>query len=170
MWRITYLRNKKEDPWSLLTDLASVRRQICLASKLDFGVKTPTGNIQRLRWGGLHLTYGSTIIVVRWTIKRCKESYWQSKQFWFHNFTMELTVTAGKKQYNAHTNIYLADLGIPREKLQQECFIRFCSTSPYASALEQLEVLEKETGVNRWIHTIASFSRRYFSASFLALK
>lgn len=65
MWRITYLRNKKEDPWSLLTDLASVRRQICLASKLDFGVKTPTGNIQRLRWGGLHLTYGSTIIVVR---------------------------------------------------------------------------------------------------------
>ena len=43
---------------------------------------------------------------------------------------MELTVTAGKKQYNAHTNIYLADLGIPREKLQQECFIRFCSTSP----------------------------------------
>ena len=46
-------------------DLVSVRQQICLASKLDFGVKTPTGNIQRLRWGGLHLTYGSTIIVVR---------------------------------------------------------------------------------------------------------
>ena len=66
---------------------------------------------------------------------------------------MELTVTAGKKQYNAHTNIYLADLGIPREKLQQECFIRFCSTSPYASALEQLEVLEKEAEVKRWYDT-----------------
>ena len=54
------------------------------------------------------------------------------------------------KQYNAHTNIYLANLGIPREKLQQEYFVRFCSTSPYASALEQLEVLEKETGVKCW--------------------
>lgn len=56
------------------------------------------------------------------------------------------------KQYNAHTNIYLANLSIPRRKLQQEYFVRFCSTSPHASALEQLEVLSKETGKSRW-HT-----------------
>ena len=46
-------------------DLVSVRQQICLASKLNFDVKTPAGNIQRLWWGGLHLTDGSTTLVVQ---------------------------------------------------------------------------------------------------------
>lgn len=54
------------------------------------------------------------------------------------------------KQYNPHTNVYLANLNLPREKLQQEYFVRFCSTSQHASALEQLEVLKKETGVDQW--------------------
>ena len=54
------------------------------------------------------------------------------------------------KQYNPHTNVYLANLTLPREKLQQEYFVRFCSTSPDASALEQLEVLKKETGKDKW--------------------
>ena len=69
-------------------------------------------------------------------------------------FTLNLMTWADhSKQYNAHTNIYLANLGIPREKLQQEYLVRFCSTSPYASALEQLEVLEKEAEVKRWYDT-----------------
>lgn len=54
------------------------------------------------------------------------------------------------KQYNPHTNIYWANLNLPREKLQQEYFVRFCSTSPHASAFEQLEILKKETGKDQW--------------------
>ncbi|KAI0072764.1 hypothetical protein K474DRAFT_1604488 [Panus rudis PR-1116 ss-1] len=54
------------------------------------------------------------------------------------------------KQYNAHTNVYLANLNIPHGKLQQEYFVRFCSTSPNASALEQLEIITEETGKDKW--------------------
>ncbi|KAI0794995.1 hypothetical protein C8Q75DRAFT_838852 [Abortiporus biennis] len=45
------------------------------------------------------------------------------------------------KQFNAHTNVYLANLSLPHQKLQQEYFIRFCSTSQHASALELLEAV-----------------------------
>ena len=45
------------------------------------------------------------------------------------------------KQYNAHTNVYLANLNLPHKLLQQEYFVRFCSTSPEASALEQFDAL-----------------------------
>ncbi|KAJ7635967.1 hypothetical protein DFH06DRAFT_1272024 [Mycena polygramma] len=34
------------------------------------------------------------------------------------------------KQYNAHTNVYVTNLNLPHQKLQQEYFIRFASTSP----------------------------------------
>ncbi|KAI0074824.1 hypothetical protein K474DRAFT_1600932 [Panus rudis PR-1116 ss-1] len=54
------------------------------------------------------------------------------------------------KQYNPHTNVYLANLNLPHGKLHQEYFVRFCSTSPHASALEQLEVITKETGKDTW--------------------
>ncbi|OBZ67227.1 hypothetical protein A0H81_13040 [Grifola frondosa] len=48
------------------------------------------------------------------------------------------------KQYNAHDNIYIANLNIPHQKLSQEYFVRFCSTSPDACALEQLEALRHD--------------------------
>ncbi len=54
------------------------------------------------------------------------------------------------KQYNPHTNVYVANTNLPHRNLQQEYFVRFCSTSQDASALEQLEVLDKETGKDRW--------------------
>ncbi|KAH6868945.1 hypothetical protein BKA70DRAFT_1491597 [Coprinopsis sp. MPI-PUGE-AT-0042] len=41
------------------------------------------------------------------------------------------------KQYNAHTNIYIQNLNVPHKKLSQEYFVRFCSTSSYASSSEQ---------------------------------
>src|SRR5258708_37143362 len=34
------------------------------------------------------------------------------------------------KQYNPHVNIYMKNLSIPSEKLKQQFFVRFCSTSP----------------------------------------
>ncbi|KAJ7908106.1 hypothetical protein B0H13DRAFT_2233350 [Mycena leptocephala] len=37
------------------------------------------------------------------------------------------------KQYNAHTNMYVTILNLPHQKLQQEYFVRFASTSPHAS-------------------------------------
>ncbi|KAH8107680.1 hypothetical protein BXZ70DRAFT_884608 [Cristinia sonorae] len=54
------------------------------------------------------------------------------------------------KQYNPHTNVYLASLSLPHKKLQQEYFVRFCSTSPHASALEQMEAVEKDVGADCW--------------------
>lgn len=54
------------------------------------------------------------------------------------------------KQYNPHTNVYIANLNLPHTKLQQEYFVRFCSTSTHASALEQLEALSKSIGKDSW--------------------
>lgn len=41
------------------------------------------------------------------------------------------------KQYNPHVNIYMKNLNIPSEKLKQQFFVRFCSTSPDAGSNEQ---------------------------------
>ncbi|KAH9912209.1 uncharacterized protein B0H18DRAFT_942872 [Fomitopsis serialis] len=54
------------------------------------------------------------------------------------------------KQYNAHTNVYVANINLPHEKLKQEYFVRFCSTSQHASSAEQLEGLAKDTGPDKW--------------------
>lgn len=54
------------------------------------------------------------------------------------------------KQYNPHTNVYSANLHIPHQKLQQEFFIHFSSTSPTAGALEQLDGFVTETGPDVW--------------------
>ncbi|KAI0079426.1 hypothetical protein K474DRAFT_1617769 [Panus rudis PR-1116 ss-1] len=56
------------------------------------------------------------------------------------------------KQYNPHTNVYLANLSLPHRKLQQEYFVRFCSTSPHASSSEQMDAVSKNTGKESW-HT-----------------
>jgi hypothetical protein len=48
------------------------------------------------------------------------------------------------KQYNAHLNVYIANVNIPHRKLAQEYFVRFCSTSPDASSSEQLEALAED--------------------------
>lgn len=54
------------------------------------------------------------------------------------------------KQYNAHTNVYLANLNAPHAMLQQEYFVRFSATSPYASALELLDGLSDDFGSDLW--------------------
>ncbi|KAI0364688.1 hypothetical protein BV20DRAFT_955723 [Pilatotrama ljubarskyi] len=56
------------------------------------------------------------------------------------------------KQYNAHTNVYMANTNIPHAKLQQEYFIQFVSTSQYASSSEQMRVIAEHTGPGIW-HT-----------------
>jgi hypothetical protein len=48
------------------------------------------------------------------------------------------------KQYNAHMNVYVANVNLPHRKLAQEYFVRFCSTSPHASSSEQLEALAED--------------------------
>ncbi|KIJ51704.1 hypothetical protein M422DRAFT_157275, partial [Sphaerobolus stellatus SS14] len=45
------------------------------------------------------------------------------------------------KQWNVHWNWYFAHGGLPKCLLQQEYFIRFASTSPHASNLEQTDPL-----------------------------
>lgn len=46
------------------------------------------------------------------------------------------------KQYNPHTNIYLANANLPHEKLQQEFFMHFHSMLQHASSSEQFCALE----------------------------
>jgi len=48
------------------------------------------------------------------------------------------------KQYNAHMNLYVANVNLPHRKLSQEYFVRFCSTSPHASASEQFAALSDD--------------------------
>ncbi|KAF9455587.1 hypothetical protein BDZ94DRAFT_1135734, partial [Collybia nuda] len=52
------------------------------------------------------------------------------------------------KQYNAHMNIYAANVNLPHKKLAQEYFVRFCSTSPHASSSEQFDALAEDLYVN----------------------
>jgi hypothetical protein len=48
------------------------------------------------------------------------------------------------KQYNKHNNIYMANTNIPGCLLQQEYFVRFVSTSPHASSLEQFAAIKQQ--------------------------
>ncbi|TFY66993.1 hypothetical protein EVJ58_g1912 [Rhodofomes roseus] len=54
------------------------------------------------------------------------------------------------KQYNAHTNVYVANVNLPHRKLQQEYFIRFCSTSQNATSSEQMEAFCNDMGPDKW--------------------
>ncbi|KAJ7165402.1 hypothetical protein C8R46DRAFT_901106 [Mycena filopes] len=54
------------------------------------------------------------------------------------------------KQYNAHMNMYFANTNLPHKKLAQEYFVRFCSTSPHASALEQFDALAEDCNATDW--------------------
>ncbi|KAH9947059.1 hypothetical protein B0H21DRAFT_856845 [Amylocystis lapponica] len=54
------------------------------------------------------------------------------------------------KQFNAHHNIYVENINLPHQKLQQEYFVRFCSTSQHASSSEQMEAVFNDTGEDRW--------------------
>jgi hypothetical protein len=45
------------------------------------------------------------------------------------------------KQYNKHINVYMVNSNLPSRLLQQEYFVRFVSTSPYATSPEQLSAI-----------------------------
>ncbi|KAF9786365.1 hypothetical protein BJ322DRAFT_1099898 [Thelephora terrestris] len=55
------------------------------------------------------------------------------------------------KQYNPHVNIYMKNLNIPSEKLKQQFFVRFCSTSPDASSNEQFRAFLENCGHEKYI-------------------
>ncbi|KAJ6611622.1 hypothetical protein B0H10DRAFT_1952937 [Mycena sp. CBHHK59/15] len=48
------------------------------------------------------------------------------------------------KQYNAHMNMYIANINLPHKLLSQEYFVRFCATSQHASSLEQFDALAED--------------------------
>ncbi|KAJ7778812.1 hypothetical protein DFH07DRAFT_865489 [Mycena maculata] len=54
------------------------------------------------------------------------------------------------KQYNAHTNMYITNLNLPHQQLQQEYFIRFSSTSQHASSSEQFVALNEDCVPGVW--------------------
>ncbi|KAJ7354128.1 hypothetical protein DFH08DRAFT_912734 [Mycena albidolilacea] len=54
------------------------------------------------------------------------------------------------KQYNAHMNMYLANLNIPHKQLAQEYFVRFCSTSQHSGSLEQFDALSEDCKQDDW--------------------
>jgi hypothetical protein len=53
------------------------------------------------------------------------------------------------KQYNAHMNMYIANLNLPHKLLSQEYFVRFCATSQHASSLEQFDALVEDWRVSQ---------------------
>lgn len=46
------------------------------------------------------------------------------------------------KMINAHKNLYASHGNLPGRLLQQEYFVRFVSTSPYAGTPEQFEAVK----------------------------
>ncbi|TFK31456.1 hypothetical protein BDQ12DRAFT_701562 [Crucibulum laeve] len=50
------------------------------------------------------------------------------------------------KQYNAHMNMYITNANLPHQNLSQEYFVRFCSTSPHTTSLEQFDAMVKDVG------------------------
>jgi hypothetical protein len=75
------------------------------------------------------------------------------------------------KQYNAHTNVYVANLNLPHQRLSQEYFVRFCSTSPHASSSEQFITLGLTLNRRRahhapsWIHPLAEIGDAHHAFS-----
>ncbi|KAJ7850524.1 hypothetical protein B0H14DRAFT_3664811 [Mycena olivaceomarginata] len=57
------------------------------------------------------------------------------------------------KQYNAHMNMYIANINLPHQLLSQEYFVRFCATSQYASSLEQFDALAEDCMQKDWTST-----------------
>ncbi|KAJ7310144.1 hypothetical protein DFH08DRAFT_718875 [Mycena albidolilacea] len=57
------------------------------------------------------------------------------------------------KQYNAHMNMYIANINLPHKLLAQEYFVRFCATSQYASSLEQFDALAEDCMQKDWTST-----------------
>ncbi|KAJ7831753.1 hypothetical protein B0H14DRAFT_2592432 [Mycena olivaceomarginata] len=57
------------------------------------------------------------------------------------------------KQYNAHMNMYLANLNLPHKLLAQEYLVRFCATSQHALSLEQFEALVGDCKQEDWTAT-----------------
>ncbi|KAF9779424.1 hypothetical protein BJ322DRAFT_1167239 [Thelephora terrestris] len=55
------------------------------------------------------------------------------------------------KQYNPHINIYMKNLNIPSEKLKQQFFVRFCSTSPNTSSNEQFRAFLENCSHEKYI-------------------
>ena len=45
------------------------------------------------------------------------------------------------KQYNEHSNMYFAHANIDHEKLAQDYFVKFSSTSPHATSSEQFNAM-----------------------------
>ncbi|KAI0684232.1 hypothetical protein BC835DRAFT_1464922 [Cytidiella melzeri] len=54
------------------------------------------------------------------------------------------------KQYNAHTNVYIQNTCIPHKKLAQEFYVRFVSTSTFASSSEQLAGVSSDFTDDAW--------------------
>ncbi|KAJ7868986.1 hypothetical protein B0H14DRAFT_2346333 [Mycena olivaceomarginata] len=48
------------------------------------------------------------------------------------------------KQYNAHMNMYIANINLPHKLLSQEYFVRFWATLQYASSPEQFDALAED--------------------------
>ncbi|EPQ60241.1 hypothetical protein GLOTRDRAFT_112937 [Gloeophyllum trabeum ATCC 11539] len=73
-----------------------------------------------------------------------------------HAFTLFVTPWSDdvsgnvSKQYNPHVNLYLANSTLPHQKLAQEFFIRFASTSQHASSSEQLDALSGKMKPDAW--------------------
>jgi hypothetical protein len=67
------------------------------------------------------------------------------------------------KQYNKHINTYMVNSNLPGRLLQQEYFVRFVSTSPYATSPEQLSAV---LGDIKYVHTyFCMVSTSYISQS-----
>ncbi|VDB98021.1 unnamed protein product [Peniophora sp. CBMAI 1063] len=54
------------------------------------------------------------------------------------------------KQYNAHTNVYIANASLTSAKLRQEYFVRFSSTSQHASCPEQFAATVEDMRSDLW--------------------
>ncbi|KAI0311552.1 hypothetical protein OF83DRAFT_1166297 [Amylostereum chailletii] len=53
------------------------------------------------------------------------------------------------KQFNAHLNTYLVNGNLPHRLLSQEFHVRFSATSPHAGALEQMDALCDDVGLDK---------------------
>ncbi|KAJ7715042.1 hypothetical protein B0H16DRAFT_1477673 [Mycena metata] len=93
-------------------------------------------------------TYTTTF----WTCNSKEKSGFQGKPVFVLRIMPWADDVSGNrsKQYNAHKNIYLANLNLPHKLLSQEYFVRFCATSQHASSLEQFDALAGDCTQADW--------------------
>ncbi|EMD40045.1 hypothetical protein CERSUDRAFT_45768 [Gelatoporia subvermispora B] len=122
--------------------------QCTSTSRLEYPCSRLFANVYELTDYGVHLsdhgTCGSSANPLR-VESQGRRMYSSFVKIWVDDVSGNRS-----KQYNEHSNVYFAHANLPHQKLSQEYFIHFVSTSNHASPGDQLNAVVQDVQSPRW--------------------